>query len=240
MNSRPEVFNHDVSLPIRSISMLFDLEGFSGFFSKPDVCDYISKYLNLIIDAVKLTFEGGDLYWERSENDEPIIVTPLPKPIHTKFLGDGVLYIWNYDHFTFPHIIHLVNRVWNLKNSFSLLCNKAGEILPVDDFPKRIRFGIAAGTVYQLKYQNGDADEYIGYSINLVSRLQSYCRSIGFIVSGRLNIPNETIAELGYKKCLAKKIRGFPDEIVIVDNQDYNNLDEKIRVELFRELDLYS
>ena len=59
--------------------------------------------------------------------------------------------------------------------------------MPATDFPKRIRFGIAAGTVYKLTYQNGRAeDEYIGYSINLVSRLQSYSRDIGFIVSNRL------------------------------------------------------
>jgi class 3 adenylate cyclase len=108
--------------------------------------------------------------------------------------------------------------------------------VPGNAFPKRIRFGIASGTVYRLTYQNRTAEEYIGYSINLASRLQSYSKDIGFIVSGRLNIPDKTIIKHGYKKCLAKKIRGFPDEIVIIDTHDYNNLDEKTRSGLFDEL----
>ena len=35
---------------------------------------------------------------------------------------------------------------------------------------------------------------------------------------------------------MAKKIRGFPDEIVIIDTHDYHNLDERTRFELFEEL----
>jgi len=236
MKNRPVVFKSVASPPFNSISLLFDLENFSGFFSQPDVHDYISKYLNLVIDAVSLTFEGGELYWDRDEKGDAIIAAALPRPIHTKFLGDGVLYIWRYDEFTQKQIIDLVDRVWCLKNSFSVLCEKASLFLPVTAFPKRIRFGIAAGTVYQLSCQNETANEYIGYSINLVSRLQSYSRDICFIVSGRLNIPEKTISKHGYKKCLAKKIRGFPNEIVIVDSHDYNNMDEKTRSGLFDEL----
>jgi hypothetical protein len=236
MKSRPAVFKPAASLPFNSISLLFDLENFSGFFSQPDVHDYISKYLNLIIDAVSLTFEGGEIYWDRDKKGNAVFATALPRPVHTKFLGDGVLYIWRSDEFTQKQIIDLVDRVWNLKNSFSVLCERASRLLPVTAFPKRIRFGIASGTVYRLACQNGTADEYIGYSINLVSRLQSYSRDIGFIVSGRLNIPEKTMVNHGYKKCIAKKIRGFPDEIVIIDTHDYNNLDEKTRSGLFAEL----
>jgi hypothetical protein len=235
MKSRPDRFKSKASLPFNSISLLFDLEGFSGFFSQPDVHDYITKYLNLIIDAVALTFEGGELYWDRNKKGKTAVAAPLPKPIHKKFLGDGVLYIWKYDDFSQKQIIHLVDRVWNLKNSFSVLCEKAAGLLPVADFPKRIRFGIAAGMVYKITYKNENANEYIGYSINLVSRLQSYSRGIGFIVSNRLKIPDKTILKHGYKKCIAKKIRGFPNEIVIVDTCDYNRLDPGTRSELFKD-----
>jgi len=236
MKSRPDIFKLNASPPFKSIALLFDLEGFSGFFSQPDVHDYISKYLNLIIDAVSKTFKGGELYWDRNLKGKPAIVASLPKPIHVKFLGDGVLYIWNHNDFTQAQIIQLVDRVWSLKNAFSSVCEKASDLLPVNDFPRRIRFGIAAGTVYKLTCEDETADEYIGYCINLVSRLQSYSRDIGFIVSNRLNIPKNTILKHGYKKCIAKKIRGFPQEIVIVDTHDYENLDDATRKELFDEL----
>lgn len=239
MKSRTDVFKPSASLPFNSISLLFDLEGFSGFFSQPDVHGYISKYLNLVIDAVSMTFEGGELFWDKDKTGKPAVVVSLPKPVHMKFLGDGILYIWKYDDFTQTQIINLVDRVWNLKNSFYVICDKASGILPVADFPKKIRFGIAAGTAYKLTYntekKNENEDEYIGYSINLVSRLQSYSRGIGFIVSNRLDIPDKTILKHGYKKCMAKRIRGFPNEIVIVDSNDFNKLDAITRFELFEE-----
>ena len=56
MKSRSDIFKPSASRPFKSISLLFDLEGFSGFFSQPDVHDYISKYLNLVIDAVSHDF----------------------------------------------------------------------------------------------------------------------------------------------------------------------------------------
>jgi class 3 adenylate cyclase len=236
MKSRPDIFKTTVSRPFKSISLLFDLENFTGLFSHPDIHDTIGKYLNLVIDAVSRTFEGGEIYWDKDKKGDAVIAGALPRPFHTKFLGDGVLYIWRLDEFTQKQIIELVDRVWNLKNSFSVLCEKASVLLPVHSFPKRIRFGIASGTVYKLTYQNGIAEEYIGYSINLASRLQSYSRDIGFIVSGRLNIPDKTILKHGYKKCIAKKIRGFPDEIVIIDTHDYTNLDDRTRSALFEEL----
>jgi class 3 adenylate cyclase len=236
MKNRTIPFKSNASPPFNSISLLFDLEGFSGFFGQHDVQGYISQYLNLIIDAVGRTFEGGTLYWDFDRQGNPFNAAPLPNPIHRKFLGDGILYLWNYDDFTQAQVIELVDRVWILKRSFSTICEKASLILPVIDFPKRIRFGIAAGMVYKLSYKNRNEEEYIGYSINLVSRLQSYSRDIGFIVSNRLDISDKTITKHGYKKCMAKKIRGFPNEIVIVDKHDYYTLDEKTRMELFDEL----
>ncbi len=237
MNNPDDTFLPSASIPFNSISLLFDLEGFSGFFSQPDVHGYISQYLNLVIDAVTRTFEGGTLYWDLDRQGNPFVADPLPGPIHRKFLGDGVLYIWNYSDFTPSQIIDLVDRIWILKKSFSVICEKASVLLPVPDFPKKIRFGIAAGMVYRLQYEkNENEEEYIGYSINLVSRLQSYSRDIGFIVSGRLGIPDNTMTKHGYKKCMAKKIRGFPNEIVIIDKHDYHTLDERIRGELFDEI----
>ena len=87
--------------------------------------------------------------------------------------------------------------------------------------------------MYKLTYLSEDKEEFIGYSINLAARLQGYCREIGFVVSGRLNIPPEMLAKNNYVKLVAKAIRGFPHEIVIVDDSDYKKLQQDTQKCLF-------
>ena len=165
-----------------------------------------------------------------------IIYEPTKEPIHSKFLGDGALYIWNFNDFDEPRRILLINRLWTLKNHFDKILLRASDEIPILDIPKRIRIGLAAGTVYKLTFSNSNKEEFVGYSINLASRLQSYCRSIGFIVSGRLNIPIQKLTKDNYKRVVANSIKGFPQEIVVIDNDDYDGLDEDVRKSLFTEL----
>ena len=234
MNTLIKEFKPTASMPEKALIMLFDLQGFSKFFNQPDVNDYVPKYLNVIFEAINLCIEGGDAYW-RLKSLRKTPYEPLPKPIHTKYLGDGGMYIWRYDDLTKEQIIYLINRLWILANNFEKINMKANEIVPVFDTPKRIRFGIAAGSVYKLNYVHSNEEEYIGYCLNLASRLQSYCREIGFIVSARLDVSNYLLQEFDYKKVVAINIKGFPQEIVIVDRNDYDNLDSAVQNSLFKE-----
>lgn len=109
----------------------------------------------------------------------------------------------------------------------------ASETIPVLDIPQNIRIGIAAGSIYKLTYENSKKEEYIGYSINLASRLQSYCRDIGLIFSGRLNINPMDLKKHSYVKTIATNINGFPKEYVLIDKTDYDNLPEETKVDLF-------
>ena len=214
--------------------MLFDLEGFSKFFNQPDVNDYVPKYLNEIFNAVNICLEGGDAYWRmKSLRKNPY--EPLPMPIHVKYLGDGGMYIWRYSDLKKEEIIYIINRLWILANNFEKVNLRATEVIPVSDMPKRIRFGIAAGSAYKLTYEDSDEEEYIGYCINLASRLQSYCREIGFIVSARLDVSNQLLQEFDYKKVVASNIKGFPQEIVIVDRNDYDNMNQATQSAIFKE-----
>lgn len=106
---------------------------------------------------------------------------------------------------------------------------KAREEIPFTSIPTNIRFGISAGTVYKLTYQSSNNEEYIGYCINLASRLQKYCMDIGFIVSGRLNIKSADLTEGQFIKILARKIKGFPEEMVIIDKREYEELEKNKR-----------
>ena len=209
--------------------MIFDLEGFSNFFSQPDVQEYVPKFLNIILDAVDSVINGGDGYWRTGAKD----LSALPKPIHSKFLGDGALYIWRYNDFEYDELISLVNRLYILRLRFSKILLKAAEVVPVIDMPKNIRFGIAAGSVYKLTYKDSNKEEFIGYSINLASRLQSYCRDIGFIVSARLNIKSAELEKDRYLKKVAKNLQGFPKEYVLIDTDDYNGLSDELKADLF-------
>lgn len=229
-------FKPKASYPEQAIVMIFDLERFSKFFSQPDVQEYVPKYLNIILEAVDIVINGGNAYWLEGDEQYEELSKPLPQHIHSKFLGDGGLYIWRYNDFTHQQIIILINRLFNLKLKFKKILERASEVIPVMDMPKNIRFGISAGSVYKLNYTNTRSEEFIGYSINLASRLQSYCRDIGFIFSGRLNVKSTELEKNHYTKKIAVKIKGFPKEYVIVDTYDYENLNAETQEELFEDV----
>lgn len=227
-------FKHVASISEQAIVLIFDLDGFSKFFSHPDVNQYVPKLLNLILQEIDATIKGENPYWAVDIDEEPMEIQPFPELIHSKFLGDGALYIWRYDDFTEQQRLRLISTFWLLKLKYKRILQKATDEIPFPGIPKNIRFGIAAGTIHQLTYENSENEEYIGYSINLASRLQSYCRDIGFIVSGRLNISSADLEEGQYMKVVAKKIKGFPEEIVIIDQKEYEALDQNIKTDLFK------
>jgi class 3 adenylate cyclase len=229
-------FKSTASFPEHAIVMTFDLEGFSQFFSQPDVHNYVPKYLNVVMEALDLIINGGDLYWGSDTKIKKFKVgKSMPKPMHSKFLGDGALYVWRYHDFTAATIINLVNSLFNFANGFEKVVQKATEDVPVVDYPKRIRIGISAGSVYKLTYSNSNKEEYIGYCINLASRLQNYCRELGFLVSARLSLSSSQLQKDDYVKVVATKIKGFPRELVIVDKASFINLSETRRNELFED-----
>lgn len=227
------IFKPEASNPIHGIAFMFDLAGFSKFFSQPDVHHYVPKYLNHVLKHIQDLINGETSEIVGVDKKLP----PLPKPIHWKFLGDGVLILWKYNDFTKSKIKVLMNRSWNIMNSFDEVNKLATVDVPVMDIPNQIRFGISAGTLYKLIYEGTQKEEYIGYCINLASRLQSYCRELGFIVSARLNPQIDDLEKHGYLKVVAKKIKGFPNELVIVDKEQYDELDNEIKLELFAEID---
>jgi class 3 adenylate cyclase len=232
------IFKEQAGMAREAFVLVFDLEGFSTFFSQPDVQEYVSRYLNRIFDAVSKNFYGGWYYWGDEEKDKTL--PSFLEPSHVKFLGDGALYIWTFkkgerDKYK-NEILYFINRCWNLKNSFLKIVNRCSEDVPVADLPRRIRFGFASGSVNKLTYKYSDRTEYIGYCINLASRLQSYCRELGFIASARIRFSNRIIRQHRYHKVWAKKLLGFPKEAVIVDKEEYEKLPDKTKKELFEEV----
>lgn len=230
------VFEPKASLPKEAFVLIFDLEGFSHFFSQPDVQDYVVKYLNHVFHAVSLVIDGGKHYWLEGEYEKKIMPSFLT-PAHTRFLGDGALYVWTFNRGQkekkMKDIVYFINRMWNLKIRFDEVVKKALEDVPVADLPRKIRFGFSSGSVYKLNHKNSNQEQYIGYCINLASRLQSYSRELGFICSARVDMPQKLIDEYNYLKVTAKNLSGFGKEVVIVDKKEYELLSPERREELF-------
>ena len=134
------------------------------------------------------------------------------------------------------NIITLCNRLWELQNNFSVLLQKCSDDIPVFELPKGIRFGLARGTVYELTNRKTREREYIGFCINLASRLQKYCPDLTFTASARVGIPETTLEKDSYIKVVATKLRGFPKEIIILDKSDYNKLTPEVKQDLFESI----
>jgi class 3 adenylate cyclase len=236
MNSQTSTFSFTgkASYPKNAVALLYDLEGFSRFFNQPDVQDYVPTFLNHVSAAVSVNLFGGDAYWANAT------IVPLEIEVaHEKFTGDGALYILlppaGSSDFPPNTLQHLCNRLWTLKSRFNVVVNRALDMVPVLEVPRKVRFGLSRGSVYELRTQGTTGSEYIGFSINLASRLQKYCPELGFIASARLMLSEREIARHGFMKVVATQLRGFADEIVVIDSAEYGALPEDIRKQLFKE-----
>ncbi len=228
-------FTGKASFPKNAVALLYDLQGFSRFFNQPDVQDYVPAFLNHVSAAMGVNLFGGQAYWAHNATIDALEIDVA----HEKFTGDGALYILlppaGSSDFPVGTLQHLCNRLWTLKNRFDVVVNRALEMVPVVEVPRKIRFGLSRGSVYELPTPDTTASEYIGFSINLASRLQKYCPELGFIASARLMLPDREIAKHGFIKVVATQLRGFPDEIVLIDRLEYEALSADIRNRLFKE-----
>ncbi|HSU55709.1 MAG TPA: hypothetical protein VLT36_16755 [Candidatus Dormibacteraeota bacterium] len=229
-------FTGKASYPKNAVALLYDLEGFSRFFNQPDVQDYVPAFLNYVSAAMGVNLFGGEAYWANDATIDPLEI----EVAHEKFTGDGALYILlppaGSSDFPAGTLQHLCNRVWTLKNRFTEVVNRALEVVPVIEVPRKVRFGLSRGSVYELRGQGAAASEYIGFSINLASRLQKYCPELGFIASARLMLSDREIVKHGFMKIVATQLRGFADEIVVIDSAEYEALSDETRNHLFKEL----
>lgn len=221
--------------PQLGLALVFDISGFTNFFNKPDLQYYITDYINHIVECIEINIWGGEAYWIPEPSKK---ISPLPiKPKMRKFLGDGMLYVWENDEkdtiSNDDFKIKLLNRLWNLQLYFGNINNRLFEIIPIGDLPLTVKFGIAKGTIYKLTEKDGTHD-FIGPCINLASRLVKYCKEINFIASARLDISSNKITENGYFRIIAKELRSFENEIVLIDKKDYNKINKVDQTRLFK------
>jgi hypothetical protein len=219
-----------------AVALIYDLEGFSKFVNQPDVESYVPRFLNHVSGAMAIVIHGGLPYWLPDE--DPETYPPLRKPAHEKFLGDGALYIWTFtrqEPLTIRFGKELCNRLRTLGQNFKKVENEAYDKMPVAERPRRIRFGLATGLVYEFTRTDlpRAPHEFAGVCINLASRLQSYCPGVALTASAKLGLREADLESNGYVRVVATKIKGFQREAVLLDESEYRALPEQTRKRWF-------
>ncbi len=222
----------DISAPCRekeAIAAVFDLNGFTAFCNQVDSYLAIPRFLN---DFLEWFFSNvRQRITERDLGDRSALWTGLP--VLVKFLGDGLLVLWDAQKMTEEQICRLAGTLYEICHAYR------AEFYPrmsgvVNKPPAILRCGVARGKVYSI----GNDKDYVGHCINNASRL-SHLGSLTFCFPHRGFQVREHMPA-AYRHIFVPKyvsIRGVGEnELVWVVSDEYNRLPEKNR-EMFRSLE---
>lgn len=147
----------------QALSAIFDLEGFTDFCNQIDphlvIPDFLNSFLLWLFNKIANEFTR--------HKDKTQVYMWCRLPFFSKFMGDGVLFLWDT---TEIEQVELGNVVFSLHNICDLY---RSEFLPkikrqVSKAPKKLRCGIARGQVISV----GDNKDFVGACINVSARLQ--------------------------------------------------------------------
>ncbi|OAS13956.1 hypothetical protein [Paenibacillus oryzisoli] len=188
---------------VESLTAIFDLEGFTNFCNQMEPHLVVPRFLHHFLEWIFKKIASEHIVDLPPRNGKQALYSPLP--IYSKFLGDGVLMIWDTD--------KLQNiEIGNIVVSLKIVCESyATEFLPTISkkfvsVPKKLRCGISRGTVVSL----GDGNDFVGPSINLASRLQKIAPNLTFAFSAR-GFDSDSFLDSQYKKyqTVSLNIRGI-------------------------------
>jgi len=223
------------SKPIDVLAVMFDLEGFTNFARQVDpqltVPNFLSDFLEWLFVAIKkqliIDEDQGTLWAEL--------------PFFSKFMGDGILFLWRID---LDQIIGIDPSRPSDKLQYEIqefLCNIIASLHDVcDDYkvfiktvqtqhvdpPPVLRCGIARGTVIPI----GNGSDFVGPCINIAARLQKF-NGITFTFSAR-GIDQVGFNESYRGKFIKKRasIRGIGEnELVYIVSKEYKALNRPLK-----------
>lgn len=210
------------SREIDAIAAVYDLAGFTTFCNQVDqhlvVPSFLSSFLDWLFDIIKKSLT------QKNYGDQKALWAELP--FMAKFMGDGVLLLWNTRSMSESLICSVVTTLYDIGRAYRT--EFYPEVSKITDKPPAIlRCGLARGRVFSV----GNGRDYIGHCINTASRLQklsllTFCfPHRGFNVSGAMN---EEYRQLFVKKSVG--VRGVGDnELVWVLEEEFNRLTDKQR-----------
>jgi hypothetical protein len=229
----PSILNlGDISSPCRekeAVAAVLDLTGFTTFCSQVDSYLAIPRFLNDFLEwffhsirdgLTEEDFGNRRAFWA----DFPLLV---------KFLGDGILLVWDTQRMTEDQICRIVTTLHRICYSYRQ------EFYPrisrvVNKPPAVLRCGMARGKVFTI----GNGKDFVGHCINNASRL-SHLQSLTFCFPHR-GFPVREHLPIDDLRLFVPKyvsIRGVGDnELVWVVREEFDRLSERERA-LFRSLE---
>lgn len=151
-----------VNVPTRQIEALaavFDLAGYTSFCSQANPPTAIPAFLNRFLEWLFAKIEKSNT------SNEPLWKEP---PFFAKFLGDGVMLLWDTGNMVDRQIAGLISTLWGVGNLYRK------EFYPglssIGGAPQSLRCRIARGSVFSVN--NGR--DYVGHCINVAVHLQQY------------------------------------------------------------------
>jgi len=220
----------DISLrptQVEALAAVFDLSGFTNFCNQRDphlaVPKFLSRFLAWLFNEVKQRFV------EKSYKEGKQLWAELP--FLAKFLGDGVLFLWDTENMNRTEICNVVVML-------SDICDRYVKTFYSDirkavvEPPNILRCGIARGKVFSV----GNGEDYVGPCINIASRLQKLSL-LTFCVS-RTGFDFEKDMHKDVVPLFVVKSVSLPgigeNELVYVLKKEFDKLPDKEK-ELFRE-----
>lgn len=163
------------SIQINALSVMFDLEGFTNFCKQIDpqlaAPEFLNEFLNWLFKLIR-TETIHKTYPEGYHTFSDL-------PFLAKFMGDGVLFLWDIENLSELQILNIVVTMNNIcidyrEKFYKSIAKKV--ISP----PAKLRCGIARGAIYSV----GDGNDFVGPCINMSARLQKL-NSLMFCFSRR-------------------------------------------------------
>ncbi len=216
---------------VRIVVAVLDLEGFTNFFNKasPNQSIIVASYVNAFLSWLNYRL---DLEGKR-----------IPRPQLSKFLGDGVLYVWETQEGQTEQIaLDLMNFYWNMTQGGSRyeidflpqFISQLGKRWDCE-YPEHLRASITTG--FAVKYtRKNHPPEYVAECINIASRLCGIHPELYFIAHSDLVLDTEFMTTAEYVEKLLKRdsVKGIDKQIaVFIDEDDFNSLSDKT---MFRDM----
>lgn len=214
------------SQEIEAITAVFDLSDFTKFCNQVDAYLAIPKFLN---EFLTWLFSKIKIGLTENFNERPRSYW-VELPVLAKFLGDGVLLLWNARQMTEAKICGIVATLYDICYDYQHQFYPRVSMAVVKP-PGVLRCGMARGKVFSV----GNGKDYVGHCINTASRL-AHLGIVSFCFPQRGFQVQEYMPEEHYRIFTRKyiSIRGVgEDELVWIVKDEFDKLPEQSK-RLFR------
>ncbi len=210
----------DLALPSQereAVTAVFDLTGFTTFCNQVDAYLAIPRFLKSFLEWFFVSIRQRLTTETRGERTA--VWAELPMKV--KFMGDGLLILWNAQRMTEAQICRLTLMLYDICRAYRT------EFFPriqetIDRPPRVLRCGVARGKVFTV----GNGNDFVGHCINNASRL-SHLYGLSFAFPNR-GFPVRNYVAEDYVKLFVPKyvaVRGVGDnELVWVVQREFDAL----------------